>query len=701
MSSPQNIFSYQPLSEASRGRHETRLIYLHPGGFNDCIYCTIYHANILERRPQTEYTALSYVWGDATRKKSIQLGYYQLPTSETARTWPSAPSQRAKCYKSLQVTTNLERALRHLRDRTSERLLWVDAICINQSDRKECLSQVKIMGSVYKKAVKVRIWLGSVSDLCVSTPNIQEELENYRLRQVPIPGGSSDSLLSPEEGTEAVLSIERRIIEKALLAARDYVMDEDRLFGQETSDNWFPDELQSLGIRTIAMQPWWRRVWVIQEATLSKEDPVMQCGYLQFGYRRFLELAKHCMLQDAPLILSRTHISLIVHQMFHQGYDPSKTSLASRLLTYLSCMSGNFGVSNPKDRINGVSGFLRMGDCHDNIFIFIRQDQDEQEIAEFYHRVAIWILFEPQPQSYPLRILESGPSNIEGIPSWVPMWESKKWSGENKNHGAPESKYDILAQGTSMGTMYHPSSMRVCGRCTEMYEKKWGVPKSSLDIHVRCTEIRIHNALALGRVITTVEVLSTQEKKDADVLREAILEVEERILAALRSMGIPHADAKTHIRRFRDYLRLNFWDVDTGEGSCSSEHLATLEEFLRCEKKPKKRKSQRRGRRVSAHQADPNGPSPSSIAKLSSFFEHVSDLVVGSNIVGHMFEDSLPSWRCGDRLYLIPECRWVLGLRRSGSGYRYMYRVFVSDLEWQQRKQLFDGIGIYENIVLV
>ena len=99
--------------------------------------------------------------------------------------------------------------------------------------------------------------------------------------------------------------------------------------------------------------------------------------------------------------------------------------------------------------------------------------------------------------------------------------------------------------------------------------------------------------------------------------------------------------------------------------------------------------------------SSPNVPSSSSIAKLSSFFEHLRDLVIGSNIVGHMFEDSLPSWRCGDRLYLIPECRWVLGLRRSGSGYRYMYRAFISDLEWQQRKQLFDSQGTYENILLV
>jgi hypothetical protein len=329
------------------------------------------------------------------------------------------------------------------------------------------------------------------------------------------------------------------------------------------------------------------------------------------------------------------------------------------------------------------------------------RDQYEQTVAEFYHRVAILILFDPQPESYPLRILESGPSNIEGVPSWVPTWESKQWSGEDKNHGAPESEYDILAQGTSMGKIYRQSPLSVCSRCTAQYVKKWGAPKSLFDVDVRCTEIRIHNALALGRVITTVDVLLMQGEKDTDVLRKAVLEVEERILAALSSMDIPHADAKKHVRRFRNYLRLNFWDIDTKKDSCSSGHGATLEEFLQCERKSRKRKSQRRGHRVSAHQVDPKVPIPSSIAKLSSFFEHIRNLVVGSSIVGHLFEDSLPSWRCGDKLYLIPECRWVLGLRRSGSGYRYMYRVFVSDLEWQQRKQLFDGKGIYENIILV
>jgi hypothetical protein len=272
MSSPQDAFSYQPLSESPSGGFKTRLIYLHPGEFIDCIYCTIYHANILERRLQTEYTALSYVWGDATQTKPIQLGYHQLSTSETARTLSSAPSPGADCYKPFQVTTNLERALRHLRDRALERILWVDAICINQADREESFSQVQRMGCVYEKAMEVRIWLGSVSEVCATTPNIQEELENQS-RQVPISKGSY-TLLSPEEDTGAAMCSKRNIVEIALLKAMDYVMDKDRLLDRETNDNCFPDELQSLGIRIIAMQPWWRRVWVIQScnAAICKSD---------------------------------------------------------------------------------------------------------------------------------------------------------------------------------------------------------------------------------------------------------------------------------------------------------------------------------------------------------------------------------------------------------------------------------------------
>lgn len=520
---------------------------------------------------------------------------------------------------------NLEKALRHLRDHASGRILWVDAICINQSDEEEKLSQVQSMGSVYREAVEVRIWLGSLND-------VQEVIEECQSRLALIPEGFY-SRLSTEEDIGAVLGCERNNIETALLAAKNYVTNAYCLLRENWKDGCVPDEQRALGIRIIAMQPWWQRVWVIQEATLSRKDPVMQCGNMQLRYREFLRVAKRCMFRDAPSSLSQPQISLIVHWMFHEDYEPSKTSSASRLLTYLNCMSGNFKVSNPKDRINGIWGFIRMYGFHANTLFLMMRVQCEQEHHEFFHQIAVWILFDPQPQSYPLRILESGPSNVKGVPSWVPMWTSKRWSGENKTYGAPQSKHDILAQGVSM--------------------------KNSYNIYGRCTEIKIHDALALGRVITTLKPLPVPEREDTDVLHEAILDVEEQIRKALRLMKIPYAHTKTPVQEFRNYLRLNFWDDDTGEGSCSSEHSATLEEFLGNEKKSKKRKDQRRSNKVSILQANPNVPSPSWIAKLGSSFKHSRDLIIGSKIVGHIFEDEdlPPCWQSGDKLYLIPECR--------------------------------------------
>ena len=79
-----------------------------------------------------EYVALSYVWGDPNKTREIFVN-----------------------GKSVQVTKNLESALRILRDKLPVRLgvrLWVDALCINQKDVKERNAQVQRMLDIYEKA---------------------------------------------------------------------------------------------------------------------------------------------------------------------------------------------------------------------------------------------------------------------------------------------------------------------------------------------------------------------------------------------------------------------------------------------------------------------------------------------------------------------------------------------------------------------
>jgi len=83
-----------------------------------------------------EYTALSYVWG-------------------TPQNHPVGCDGS-----SILVTRNCADALRHLRSRTTEVVLWVDSICINQASISEKNIQVPLMGEIYSRAKDVFIWLG-------------------------------------------------------------------------------------------------------------------------------------------------------------------------------------------------------------------------------------------------------------------------------------------------------------------------------------------------------------------------------------------------------------------------------------------------------------------------------------------------------------------------------------------------------------
>ena len=58
------------------------------------------------------------------------------------------------------ITKNLECALRYLRHKESPRVLWVDAVCINQNDEDEKSEQVSKMREIYGGATKVYAWLG-------------------------------------------------------------------------------------------------------------------------------------------------------------------------------------------------------------------------------------------------------------------------------------------------------------------------------------------------------------------------------------------------------------------------------------------------------------------------------------------------------------------------------------------------------------
>ncbi|KAK5652123.1 hypothetical protein OQA88_10765 [Cercophora sp. LCS_1] len=155
----------------------------------------------LPAQPMHLYEALSYSWGDATRCEDISLDGL-----------------------GLSVTENLFEALLALRDRLLPRVLWVDAICINQVDNAEKQEQIRLMANIYSSAARVVVWLGTGKD-----------------------GG--------EEALETI----SRMADPAYMAA--------------PLDNLALPE----SIVKLLQRPWFDRIWVLQEVAAARDIDVL-CG---------------------------------------------------------------------------------------------------------------------------------------------------------------------------------------------------------------------------------------------------------------------------------------------------------------------------------------------------------------------------------------------------------------------------------------
>jgi hypothetical protein len=122
---------YKSLDPASR---EIRLIELLPAGtLEDSLHCELTQARLDDHPP---YEAVSYHWGGLELTHEISLN-----------------------ATVIKITKNLDEILRYLRDTSRSRMLWVDALCINQDDVKERSHQVTLMKEIYQSCVVDIVWI--------------------------------------------------------------------------------------------------------------------------------------------------------------------------------------------------------------------------------------------------------------------------------------------------------------------------------------------------------------------------------------------------------------------------------------------------------------------------------------------------------------------------------------------------------------
>ncbi|KAF5580393.1 heterokaryon incompatibility (het-6OR allele) [Fusarium pseudoanthophilum] len=231
-------YTYMPLSNSSES-NEIRLIKLHPGSGDDPLRAEILHAS-LDSDIVGKYEAVSYAWedGHTTNKLETERGTFL-------------------------ITPSLFHALHRFRLKEEPRMLWADAVCINQSDNAEKASQVALMDEIYASAACTLVYLGLEAD---GSEVVGELLTRFAR------ASSSLYRLYGRHGMEMLGHI------RSMSSPVRVMFEEYGLPGLE-DPIW-------RALAKVWARPWFRRVWVIQEFVLSP-DVRMFCGGWEVSWSVF------------------------------------------------------------------------------------------------------------------------------------------------------------------------------------------------------------------------------------------------------------------------------------------------------------------------------------------------------------------------------------------------------------------------------
>lgn len=226
-----------------------------------------------------EFVAVSYCWGTEGPSK-------WLPLSDG---------------KYIHVTANVESLLTHIFHSGPESI-WLDAMCINQSDKMEKTRQVQMMKEIYASARRTSVWLGHFSpdiDVLMGTSESSGS-------ECDLDSSSEDTNSDVEPDSRASMSktpVNTRVDKEGSTGEQDPLYldfrgeesdaetpqgvdhdgnDEDQTFFQYFLHHLYKEAHTGKGMETelflhgcqklrgVSSSLWWQRVWVVQEVASSR-----------------------------------------------------------------------------------------------------------------------------------------------------------------------------------------------------------------------------------------------------------------------------------------------------------------------------------------------------------------------------------------------------------------------------------------------
>ncbi|KAL4724551.1 hypothetical protein ACLX1H_007992 [Fusarium chlamydosporum] len=380
-----DLHPHEPFPYKTLKSDELRLLRVQTGN-SDLIRIDLKTAETPTSQP---FWALSYVWG--ARENPVTILLDGQPFSITRNLYHALYEYRRHLFKDgLTAVTG------------ADVWLWVDAICINQNDQVEKSIQVPRMSDIYGKCEHVLAWLGPVDN--------QEEDQISRLAE------RLKDFSSSSENRDS--NNHHRITTFMKLA------DSDEEIAAEV-------ELVRKALRSIGHRPWFRRIWILQEAVLAQKRPILLCGPYELGYDIFFETWVLMLdpSQEGQLLYSFMAenpvrfkaIEAVYHKILQERTLTKKEHMKDLALHEKECALDVFKLLNetteleatvPHDRLYALIGLLG---C--DLLPKALQPDYTQSFEQLCYQFAVFMLKETQD----IRVLNLGTvGNFKAVPSWIP-----------------------------------------------------------------------------------------------------------------------------------------------------------------------------------------------------------------------------------------------------------------------------------------
>ena len=359
---------YAPLAaDGAKINDEIRILRLFPGKGAAPLRCELVHVPLAS--PGVEYDALSYRWGEPNPKETLYCNGL-----------------------AVSIVSNLADALRAFRLPESPRLLWVDALCINQEDLAEKGHQVPLMGRIYRGASAVRIWLGN------DTPS------------QPI-----------TEALDILRSIYRLCVRFGWDLDFGYLLFSDTRLRKASG---LPDPADDAwrSVKYLIQMPWFSRTWIIQEVVLSREAYLhsnnTSLPWIEFCIG-FLALPREMFIVRVDIIPTMSALAQVV-ELILSYHKARAASTSLNLLAFLE--NHRFAqAAEPRDKIYA---FLGMHEelAGDRAYGIVPNYLSS--VKEVYVDAAMKII----QHAKNLDVLSMVGHRVMGtndeLPSWVPDWST-------------------------------------------------------------------------------------------------------------------------------------------------------------------------------------------------------------------------------------------------------------------------------------